>query len=165
MRSIRVTMAVGRCLLAVPGGDGPGHFLQQAENGLMTAGTCEFIGSSAADPKSGCVPRSGVSRAGDSWGSAFQLCRQCGWDHNVLVGLVIGAVEQGKGGFGEIAFVGDLPFVMGFDEDRAGESEQGGRVGNTPTTLVRRMTSLFNRSNGLVDQTFSSAAQGNSRTR
>jgi hypothetical protein len=31
--------------------------------------------------------------------------------------LVIGAVEQGKGGFGEIAFVGDLPFVVCLDED------------------------------------------------
>lgn len=35
----------------------------------------------------------------------------------MLVGLVIGAGEQGKGGFGEVAFVGDLPFVVGFDED------------------------------------------------
>jgi hypothetical protein len=35
----------------------------------------------------------------------------------VLVGLVIGAVEQGNGGFGEIALVGDLPFVVCLDED------------------------------------------------
>ena len=36
---------------------------------------------------------------------------------------------MGHGGFGEVAAVGDLPFVVGFDQDRAGEAEQGGGVG------------------------------------
>ena len=43
-------------------------------------------------------------------------CRWCG-------------VEQGHGGLGEVAPVGDLPFVVGFDQDGAGEAEQRGGVG------------------------------------
>jgi hypothetical protein len=46
-----------------------------------------------------------------------------------VLGLVAGLVEQREGGFGQVAFVGDLPFVMGFDEHRAGQPQQGGRVG------------------------------------
>ena len=34
-------------------------------------------------------------------------------------------------------------------------------LGNTPTTSVRRFTSLFNRSNGLVDQIFFQCPGGN----
>lgn len=43
---------------------------------------------------------------------------------------------------------------MGFGQDGAGEPEQGGGVGKTPTTSVRRLISLFSRSSGLVDQIF-----------
>jgi hypothetical protein len=34
-----------------------------------------------------------------------------------------GFVEQGQDGFAEIAFVGDLPLVVGLDEDRAGQPQ------------------------------------------
>jgi hypothetical protein len=46
-----------------------------------------------------------------------------------VLGLVAGCVEHRQCGFGEVAFVGDLPFVVGFDEDRAGQPQQRGRVG------------------------------------
>jgi len=39
--------------------------------------------------------------------------------------------------------------VLGLDQDRAGEAQQRGRVGE-PTTSVRRLISLFSRSSGLV---------------
>jgi len=48
---------------------------------------------------------------------------------NVLPGFVAGFVEQRQGGFGEVALVGDLPFVVGFDEDRAGQAQQRSGVG------------------------------------
>jgi hypothetical protein len=37
-------------------------------------------------------------------------------------GLVL-AVEQRQGGFGQVAFVGDLPVIVGFDEHRAGQPQ------------------------------------------
>ena len=45
-------------------------------------------------------------------------------NRNVLVGCFAGTGEQGEGGFREVAFVGDLAFVVGFNEHRAGEAEQ-----------------------------------------
>ena len=44
-----------------------------------------------------------------------------------MVGIAAG-VQQRQGGLGKVAFVGDLPFVVGFDEDRAGQPQQRGRV-------------------------------------
>jgi hypothetical protein len=38
-------------------------------------------------------------------------------------------VDLGHGAFGEVAAVGDLPFVVGVDEDGADESDDGGFVG------------------------------------
>jgi hypothetical protein len=52
----------------------------------------------------------------------FPLCRDGGGDGiGLVVGILVGA-EQGQGGFGEVAFFGDLPFVVGLDEDRAGQA-------------------------------------------
>jgi hypothetical protein len=41
------------------------------------------------------------------------------------VGL-LSAADLRKGGLGQVAFVGDLPFVVGFDEHRAGQPQQRG---------------------------------------
>jgi hypothetical protein len=43
--------------------------------------------------------------------------------------LLSGSLEQGHGGFGEVAAVGDLPFVVDLDQDRAGQPQQGFGVG------------------------------------
>ena len=41
--------------------------------------------------------------------------------------------DQGHGAFGEVAAFGaDLPLVVGLDQDRAGQAEQGGGVGEDP---------------------------------
>ena len=40
-----------------------------------------------------------------------------------------GGLEHRHGAFGQVAAVADLPFVVGFDEDGAGQAEQGGGVG------------------------------------
>jgi hypothetical protein len=60
------------------------------------------------------------------------LCRDRGRDGNGFVVRMLADVEQGQGGFGEVAFIGDLPFVVGFDEHRAGQAQQGGGVGKDP---------------------------------
>ena len=52
------------------------------------------------------------------------LCRESGCGGNGFGGLVAGG-EQGQGGFGQVAFVGDLPFVVGGDQDRVGQAQQG----------------------------------------
>ena len=49
---------------------------------------------------------------------------------------------------------------MSLDEDRASQPEQGLGVGEHPTTSVRRFTSLFSHSSGLVDQIFFQCATG-----
>jgi hypothetical protein len=54
----------------------------------------------------------------------FHYAVMAGWDGNRLVVVFCGGLEEGHGGFGEIAFVGDLPFVVGFDEHRAGQAQQ-----------------------------------------
>ena len=36
---------------------------------------------------------------------------------------LVAGIEQGQGGFGQVALVGDLPFVVGFDEHRAGQPQ------------------------------------------
>jgi hypothetical protein len=71
-------------------------------------------------------------------------------------------LEQRERGFGQVPFVGDLPFVVGFDEHRARQAQQRSGVGKTPTTSVQRLTSLFNRSSGLVDQIFFQCGTGKS---
>jgi hypothetical protein len=43
---------------------------------------------------------------------------------------------------------------MGLDQDRPASRSNDSGLGNTPTTSVRRLISLFSRSKGLVDQTF-----------
>jgi hypothetical protein len=47
--------------------------------------------------------------------------------------------------FGQIAFVGYLPFVVGFDENPAGpgsgQAQNAAGLGKTPTTSVRRLIS------------------------
>ena len=60
------------------------------------------------------------------------LCRDRGRDGNGFVVRMLADVEQDQGGFGEVAFIGDLPFVVGFDEHRAGQAQQGGGVGKDP---------------------------------
>ena len=63
-------------------------------------------------------------------------------------------LEQRERGFGQVPFVGDLPFVVGFDEHRARQAQQRSGVGKTPTTSVQRLTSLFNRSSGWSTRSF-----------
>ena len=58
----------------------------------------------------------------------FQLRRGRGGCCNVLLGLVAGFVKQGQAGFRQVAFVGNLPFVLGFDEHRAGQPQQCGEL-------------------------------------
>lgn len=48
---------------------------------------------------------------------AFSLCRDRGGDGNGFVVRVLGWFEKRQGGFGQVALVGDLPFVVRFDED------------------------------------------------
>src|SRR4051812_1503126 len=65
-----------------------------------------------------------------------------------------GDEHGGRAGLGEVAPVGGLPFVVGFNEHGSGEPAVAGRVGMMPGMSVRRLISLFNRSCGLVDQSF-----------
>jgi hypothetical protein len=53
----------------------------------------------------------------------FDLIGAVGWFGRFGVG------QLGHGFFGEVAAVDDLPFVVDFAEDRAGEPEQRGGVG------------------------------------
>jgi hypothetical protein len=46
-----------------------------------------------------------------------------------LLGLVGLGLELGRGAFGQVAAVADLPFVVGFDQDGAGQAQQRGQVG------------------------------------
>jgi hypothetical protein len=50
---------------------------------------------------------------------------------------------------------------MGFDQHRAGEPQQSLGTREDTTTSVRRLTSLFSRSSGLVDQSFFQCEIGN----
>jgi hypothetical protein len=60
-----------------------------------------------------------------------------GWVRYLLFGLIgvvgwfgrFGVGQQGHGFFGEVAAVADLPFVVDLAEDRTGEAEQRGGVG------------------------------------
>jgi hypothetical protein len=61
----------------------------------------------------------------------LSLCRESRRCGNVLLGFVAG-IEQGQCGFAQIALVGDLPFVVGFDEHGAGQAQQRRRVGKDP---------------------------------
>jgi hypothetical protein len=56
----------------------------------------------------------------------------CGDSSNITVG-----VELGHGGFGEVAAVGDLPFVVDVRQHGADEADDGGLVGEDPTTRAR----------------------------
>ena len=107
--------------------------------------------------KRGDVPRCGV-RAECRAGSALvSLCRhELGGRH--LLGR---SREERHGAFREVAAVADLPLVMGLDQDRPGQPQQGLGVGEDPTTSVRRLISLLSRSKGLVDQTFLQWLGGN----
>jgi hypothetical protein len=53
-----------------------------------------------------------------------------------------------------------LPFVVGFDQDGAGQAEQRGGVGEDPDDVGAALDSLLSRSSGLVDQTFFQCATG-----
>ena len=46
-----------------------------------------------------------------------------------LLGRLLRSVEEDQGSFGEVAAVAHLPFVVGLDQDRSGQPEQGGGVG------------------------------------
>lgn len=61
----------------------------------------------------------------------ISLCRESRCGGNAL-GRFVAGVEQSQGGFGQVAFVGDLPFVMGLDQNRAGQAQQCGRVREHP---------------------------------
>lgn len=92
----------------------------------------------------------------------FPLCPDGGQDGNGLIVGVAGRVEEGQGGFGKVAFVGDLPFVVGFNEHRSGQTQQCRGLGKTPTTSVRRLISLLRLSSGLVLQIFFQCRTGKS---
>lgn len=49
----------------------------------------------------------------------------------------VGGREQCQDGLGEVALVGDLPFVVGLDGYRAGQPPQRGGVGERPWSIVR----------------------------
>jgi hypothetical protein len=69
--------------------------------------------------------------------------------------------EGGHGALGQVAVVADLPFVVGLDEDGAGQARSAAGLGNRRTTSVRRLISLFSRSSGLVLRIFFQCATGN----
>jgi len=56
--------------------------------------------------------------------------------------------------------VGFHPFVVTLGEDRADQADDGGAVGEMPTTSVRRRISLFSRSCGLFDQICRQSSRG-----
>jgi hypothetical protein len=53
----------------------------------------------------------------------------CGDGSSITAG-----VELGHGGFGEVAAVGDLPFVVHVGQHSADEADDGGSLGKIPTT-------------------------------
>src|SRR5829696_6877674 len=79
----------------------------------------------------------------------------CGDGSSITAG-----VELGHGGFGEVAAVGDLPFVVHVGQHSADEGMTAGSLGKIPTTRARRLISLFTRSRGLVDQIWASGREG-----
>src|SRR6266480_3287454 len=56
-----------------------------------------------------------------------------------------------------------LPFVMLFSQAQPTRRTTAAVLGKMPTTSVRRLTSLFNRSSGLFDQIWRQCAAGNVR--
>ena len=78
----------------------------------------------------------------------------CGRDHDTIRGgCATSAADsvfsaRSHGALGDVAAVGDLQFVVGLDQDRSGESEQGGGAEEVPasgkcpqpTTSVRRFS-------------------------
>jgi hypothetical protein len=51
----------------------------------------------------------------------------------------MGAVEEDHPGFGDVAAVGDLPFVVRLDQHRGrARRNRAAGLGRTPTTSVRR---------------------------
>lgn len=60
------------------------------------------------------------------------LCRDGGGDGNGFAG----GREQCHG-LGEVALVGDLPFVVGLDEYQADQPQQRGGVAERPWSIVR----------------------------
>ena len=65
---------------------------------------------------------------------------------------ITAGVELGHGGFGEVAAVGDLPFVVHVGQHSADEADGGGLVGEDPDHPGAALISLLTRSRGLVDQ-------------
>jgi hypothetical protein len=57
-----------------------------------------------------------------------RLCREQ-WGCGYLLRVSGRSGEQGHGSFGELAAFAGLPFVVGFDQDRAGQTEQDVGVG------------------------------------
>jgi hypothetical protein len=70
------------------------------------------------------------------FGSA--IFRSCPEEFGVgyLLRVVGGLVEECHGCLGEVAAVGDLPFVVGLDQDRARQAKQAAGLGKTPTTCA-----------------------------
>lgn len=61
--------------------------------------------------------------------------------------------KEGHGGFGEVAAVGGLPSVVGFDQDRAGQPQQRFGVGEDADDVGAAFDFLV-QPIGFVDQTF-----------
>ena len=81
--------------------------------------------------------------------------------HLLSVGFIMVARgEERHGGFGEVAALRDLPFVVGLEHDGGDESETAASLGKIPTTLVRRLISPLSRSSGFVDQILRQCASG-----
>jgi hypothetical protein len=76
----------------------------------------------------GDVPRRGCKSVSPCGSASGSLCRhELGWRH-----LLGGWGEQGHGAFGEVAPVADLPFVVGFDQHRSGQTKERLGVGEHP---------------------------------
>ena len=73
---------------------------------------------------------------------------------------IAGWVDLGHGGLGEVAAVGDLPFVVDVGQDRADEADDGGFVREDADDAGSRLISLLTRSKGLVDQIFAQCGRG-----
>ena len=88
----------------------------------------------------GCAPWGGVSRLLRE-ALLVGLCRECGGG-----GYLLGNDGDGLHGvLGQVAAVGDGPFVVGLDQDGAGEPEQGFGVGEDADDVGAAFEALMSR--------------------
>ena len=61
-------------------------------------------------------------------------------------------VKQGHRALGQVASLGDRPFVVDLEQDRPGQPGNGRLVGEDADHVAAPLDPLFTRSSGLVDQ-------------